>query len=107
MNYSAIDIYFAVVDNDAFCLQYIPRIANGQEVECTSFMVLLANINPSLTTVELILRGTSFVTLLASMIYLRDIFTKSWNYFNEREVTYGTFSILMEHLPGKENLSGH
>ena len=67
-------------------------------------MILLANIAPDLTTVELILRLTSYLTLLVSLVYVRDTFTKTWKYYKERTTTYGTFSALLEHIPPKNDL---
>ena len=104
LNYSVMDIYFAVVENESFCVHGQARTVNGAQVTCSSFMVLLANIGPDLTTVELILRLTSYLTLLVSLIYVRDTFTKTWKYYKERTTTYATFSVLMEHFPPKNEL---
>ena len=70
-------------------------------------MVLLSNISSSLTTDEHIIRLTSFLTLLVMLIYIRDHFTKTWMYYDERYTTYGDFSILIEKIPSKNELKDH
>ena len=50
------------------------------------------------------MRISSFVTLLFSLIYLRDHFTKTWRYYAERETTYSNFSIFLEGLPKRDIL---
>jgi hypothetical protein len=107
LNYAAIDIYFAYHENQDFCINHVERVVDGTVIHCTSFMILLANINVNLTDVELFLRITSFLTLLFSLTYVRDIFTKTWKYYLERSPTYGTFSVIMEHLPSKNDLNDH
>ena len=67
-------------------------------------MILLSTIDLHLTTEEHILRISSFVTLLIALIYMRDHFTKTWRYYDERETTYANFAIFMENLPSKAEL---
>jgi hypothetical protein len=47
-------------------------------------MVLLSNISFIVATDEHIVRLTSFLTLLVALVYVRDNFTKTWMYFDER-----------------------
>lgn len=42
------------------------------------------------------------MTLLLSLLYVRDHLTKSWRYYDERETSFGDFSILLGNLPKKE-----
>lgn len=64
-------------------------------------MVLLAEIAEEITNAELVLRITSFLTLLFCLVYVRDTFTKTWMYYDERETSYADFSVVVENLPTK------
>lgn len=35
---------------------------------------------------------------------MRDHFTKTWRYYDERETTYANFAIFMENLPSRAEL---
>lgn len=104
LNYSIMELYLSINENYEFCINGVHKVVHGEEVICTSFMVLFSNINTQLTGVELVLRGTSFFTLLASLVYVRDVFTKTWMYYDERKKTYANFSILIEQLPEKAKI---
>lgn len=44
------------------------------------------------------------MTLLLSLLYVRDHLTKSWKYYDERDTSFADFSILMGNLPKKEEI---
>lgn len=58
-------------------------------------MILFSNIREHVTTNEHIMRLSSFATLLFALVYLRDQFTKSWEYYDERKTSYSDFSVLI------------
>ena len=62
-------------------------------------MVLFANIIEHLSDFELMLRLSSFGTLLLALIYIRDNFTKTWMYYDERETSYADFSLIIKNIP--------
>jgi len=70
-------------------------------------MVFLSNISEVVNVDEHIIRFTSFFTLLVTLIYVRDQFTKTWLYYDERDTTYSDFSILVEKIPPKQFLTDH
>lgn len=105
LNYSILELYISIDENYEFCVNGKHKIVHGEEILCTSFMVFFSNISDHLTGFELVLRVTSFFTLLASLVYVRDVFTKTWMYYDERRKTYANFSILIEQLPEKKQIA--
>lgn len=95
INYSIINLYKAVNQNYDFCIAGIPKVIFSSEVHCSGFMVFLANINDQVSGSETILRITSFITLLFYTIYIRDNFTKTWRYYDERQTSFADFSVLV------------
>jgi hypothetical protein len=95
LNYSIMELYIAITENYSFCVEGHHRSIHGEEVLCTSFMVMFTKIGDQLTGIELVLRLTSFFTLLASLVYVRDALTKTWMYYDERKKTYSNFSIII------------
>lgn len=102
VNYTGIELYNSININHDFCIRNTPKLKHEEEeIFCTSFMILLSNIHELLANDEHVVRLSSFVTLLLVLVYVRDQFTKSWKYYDERRTSYADFSILVENLPGK------
>jgi hypothetical protein len=92
-SYNAIVLYWAIGDSTLLCAEL--------EFGCSSFMVQLAKISPVVDNAEVVVRCFSFVIQLMMLVYIRDIITKTKNYYNERTVSLSEFSIIATGLPKK------
>lgn len=99
------ELSLAIDGNYDFCANKQEKTLYDEKVFCTSFMVFMSSVSDHLSGIEMILRITSFLTLLVCLIYLRDIFTKTWKYYEEKNITYSKFAVLLEGLPLKSEIA--
>jgi hypothetical protein len=81
-----------------------PAICDHLEKGCSSVMVEVATISPHVDNGEVVVRGFSFVVQLMMLLYIRDLITKTKNYYNERNVSLSEFSIIVTGLPCKSGM---
>lgn len=92
-SYNALELYWALDENSVTC-------KNG-EVHCTSFMIYISSINSHLENAEVLVRIFSFVVHIGVLLYIRDLITKTRNYYDERTCSLSDYSIIVTNLPQK------
>ena len=64
-------------------------------------MVEIARIQKVVTGSEEVARLSSFFMQLFTLVYIRDLFIKTRNYYDERTTSLSDYSIIVENLPQK------
>ena len=72
--YNALALNLSISDAAENCA----KLSHG----CTSWMVELARIQKSVSGSEIVVRITSFILQLGTLIYLRDLIIKTRNYYD-------------------------
>ena len=68
---------------------------------CSSALVSISRIDSTVTMEEDILRISSFIIHLCTLIYIRDLITKTESYYDERTCSLSDYSMLLVGLPEK------
>jgi hypothetical protein len=106
VSYSALTLAWAYDHNHDFCLRHVDRIGKGgEDIHCTSWMVLLSRLEAEVHADENILRITSFVTQLFFLLYIREQLRKHNAYFHEREPPkISDYAVLIKHIPKQSGI---
>jgi hypothetical protein len=73
-SYNAIVLYWAANSSSILCAE----LDNG----CTSFMIIYAQISSTVSNAELVVRIFSFIIQFGMLLYIRDLITKTRNYYD-------------------------
>ena len=100
--YSSLSLYWAISTNYELCSHR--RLAGGTGPLCTSFMIRIGRVESEVSIAEIILRITSFVMHLFTLIYIRDNVKKTIEYYDEKTTSLSDFSLLLKNLPLKTGI---
>ena len=64
-------------------------------------MIYISRINNHLDNAEVLVRVFSFVVHLGVLLYIRDLISKTRNYYDERTCSLSDYSIIVTNLPQK------
>ncbi len=67
-------------------------------------MIVYAEISGTVTNGQVVVRIFSFIIHVAMLLYIRDLITKTRNYYDERTCSLSDYSILATKLPKKKGL---
>jgi hypothetical protein len=67
-------------------------------------MIYLSRINSTVDGAEVLIRIFSFVVQLGILLYVRDLITKTRNYYDERTCSLSDYSIIITNLPEKKGM---
>jgi hypothetical protein len=65
-------------------------------------MIVYAEISGTVTNGEVVVRIFSFIIQFGMLLYIRDLITKTRNYYDERTCTLSDYSVLVTKLPKKK-----
>jgi hypothetical protein len=92
---NAIEIYWSIIENSANC--------NQTDINC-SFMLYLSRMSKTVDNAEVVVRVFSFIVQLAVLLYIRDLISKTRNYYDERTCSLSDYSILVTNIPERPGM---
>jgi hypothetical protein len=93
--YNALEIFWAISENEGTC--------HEGEVHCT-FMLYLSRMSKEVDNAEVVVRVFSFVVQFGVLLYIRDLITKTRNYYDERTCSLSDYSILVTNIPARTGM---
>lgn len=67
-------------------------------------MLYLSGMNKKVNNAEIVVRIFSFVVQFGFLLYIRDLITKTRNYYDERTCSLSDYSILVTNLPERAGM---
>jgi hypothetical protein len=72
-------------------------------IDC-GFMLYLSRINENVDNAEVVVRVFSFVVQLGVLLYIRDLISKTRNYYDERTCSLSDYSIIVTNIPERPGM---
>lgn len=67
-------------------------------------MIYLSRITKSVDNAEIVVRVFSFMVQLGVLLYIRDLISKTRNYYDERTCSLSDYSILVTNIPERPGM---
>ncbi len=92
---NALEIYWSIIENEANCSE--------KGIDC-GFMLSLSRLSNRVDNADVVVRVFSFVVQLGVLLYIRDLISKTRNYYDERTCSLSDYSILVTNIPERPGM---